>query len=293
MNRNRTYGLVLSILLIFGVMTYTSVREPSTLLNSRTSQSDYQWLRSTVATREGLDTLRISGSGALYEKPLLNVMKEVDALPHEIYIIDLSGDASLFTNGLPCRWFNWAVTEKGIEPKYSKHKSPNALKENYIWIMRRLVYPHPSNTRLETEQQMVERLGYHYQKFIVNRKHIYPPETIDRFINFVHELPEGAWLHFHCLAGCSRTTSMMIIYDIMKNGDKLPLDTIIERQWALGGSNMNDTSVWFWGSWKKELLEMRKAMLEDFYRYRNDPEAYGKIAWSEWFAKNATAKEPV
>jgi len=292
MKRSITYSAVLILTLSIGAFTYTAVREPFSLLNFRTSLSEYQQSRSQNVARDGLDSLRVSGSGELREIALQAGMKETGVQPNDIYVIDLSGDAQLYTDGRPFGWFNWISGEKGIEAAYSNSLTPNAIKNNYIWMMRRLVYPDPSTTRLETEQQLVERLGYHYQKFAVNRKHIYPPETIDQFLNFVNELPEGAWLHFHCYAGCSRTTSMMIIYDIIRNGDKLSLDTIMERHWALGGSNMNDTKPWFFGSWKADLLEMRKAMLSDFYRFRNDPEAYGKITWSEWFAKNGTAREP-
>lgn len=292
MKRRILYGGLLGILTAFVVLTYTSIREHPELLNFRTSQSEYQWSRSTTATRQGLENLRISGSGVIHERALLNGLKEAGVKPSDVYVLDLSGDATLYTDGRPFRWFNWVSTENGIEGKYAKKWTPIALKDDYKWFVRRLVYPHPSQTRIETEQQVVERQGFRYVQFMVNRKQIYPPETVDRFINFVHELPEGAWLHFHCDGGCSRTTSMMIMYDILKNGDKVPLNDIIERQWALGGTNINDTRPWIWSSWKKDLLEMRKAMIEDFYRYRNDPEGYGKISWSEWFAKNGTAKEP-
>ncbi len=292
MKRNRIFAALVVLVTVVCALTYTSVREPTSLLNFRTSHSEFQKSKKLDVARDGLDTLRISGSGQLREIAFVAGMKETGAKPSDIYVIDLSGDAQLYTDGRPFGWFNWSISEKGIEGVYSKRLTPSAFKENYVCMMRRLFYPNPSTTRLETEEQMVGRLGYHYQKFAVNRKHIYPPETIDQFLHFVNELPEGAWLHFHCYAGCSRTTSMMIIYDIIKNGDKVSLEAIMDRHWALGGSNMKDTKPWFFGSWKTELLQMRKAMLSDFYRYRNDPDAFGKISWSEWIAKNGTAKEP-
>ncbi len=292
MKRKRLYGALIALLSAAILLTITSVREHSTLLGFRTTNSDYQWWTFCAASREGLPNLRASGSGVIHEKALASGMKETGAKPSDIYVLDLSRDAQLYANGRPWRWFNWLPAAEGVKEPYAKGYGPISLKDDLKWFLRRLVYPRPADSVMETEQQVVERLGYHYQEFMVNKRHIYPPETIDRFINFVENLPENAWLHFHCDGGNSRTTTMLIIYDILRNGNKVPLDTIIQRQWALGGVDINDTTPWSGGTWKTEVLEMRKAMIEDFYRYRNDPEGYGKMTWAAWFAQNGTAKEP-
>lgn len=293
MTKKRIFSVLLALLLPVMAISYTSIREHHDLLGFRTSRSDYQWWVLTNASREGLESLRISGSGVLHEQSLFNSLKETGAQANDIYILDLSKDDQLYANGRPFRWFNWFPSADGVLAPYNDSYNPIALKDNFKWYVRRLVYPSPENSQIETEKQMVERMGYHYVEFTVDKRHIYPPETIDRFLAFVEDLPDDAWLHFHCDGGNSRTTTMMIIYDILHNGDTVPLDLIIARQYALGGVNINDTSKWWGGTWKQEILEMRKAMVEDFYRFRNDPEGFGKISWSEWFAKNGTAKEPV
>lgn len=281
------YSVLFALLGYVSYETYGYVLEDSSLKNFRTSYGPYDASRSAGASRVGLDSLRISGSGALRERTLLQGMKQTGAKPSDIYIIDLLGENETFIDGRPSHWFNWVVKDGVIEAPYKTSLSFSSLRDNWFWALRRALYPYPKKPHIESEEQMAHRMGYHYLNLSVVRKQLYPPKTVDLFIEFVQNLPPEAWLHFHCYSGCSRTTSLMIIYDILKNGDKVPFDEIVERQWALGGTNINDTKPRLFGAtWKKEALIKRKAMLEDFYTYRNDPEGYGKLTWSEWLEKN-------
>lgn len=58
---------------------------------------------------------------------------------------------------------------------------------------------------------------------------------VDYFINFVKNQPENTWLHFHCKARAGRTTTFMIMYDIIKNCNEVNLNDIIGRQIILSG----------------------------------------------------------
>lgn len=287
MKRKIIYVSLLALLGYGSYETYTHVTEVDVLRAFRTSQWAYDSSRSSNASREGLDNLRISGSGSLKERPLVKVMQQEGIKPSDIYIIDLSVESETFIDGRPGSWFNWVVTPKGIEAPYRTDLSFSNIRGNWFLFVRRALYAYPENPHIENEGQMAHRLGYGYLRLPVVRKQLLPPESIDTFMHFVEGLPQDAWLHFHCYGGSSRTTSFMIIYDILKNGDKLPFDQIVERQWALGGTNINDTKPRLFGAtWKKEGLVKRRNMLEDFYNYRNDPESYRKITWSQWLEKN-------
>ena len=61
--------------------------------------------------------------------------------------------------------------------------------------------------------------------------------TINDFIKFVQNTPKDSYLHFYCKAGVGRTTTFMILYDIMKNYNTVPLNDIIIRQVKLGHLN--------------------------------------------------------
>ena len=82
------------------------------------------------------------------------------------------------------------------------------------------------------------------------------------FINFVKSLPkESLRLHFHCAAGEGRSTTFLVMYDMMRNSTKVKLQDIFLRQYLLGGINfLNETS----NDWRKNYLEERKTFLGSF-----------------------------
>lgn len=67
------------------------------------------------------------------------------------------------------------------------------------------------------------------------------------FITFVNNQPENSWLHFHCKAGIGRTTTFMIMYDIMKNCNDVSLYDIITRQVILSKITEKDAAGFYLG----------------------------------------------
>lgn len=302
-NRSSSWRKLSYCLLVFGAIiglfVYSCLKDYTTLLQFRTTLSPYDWWAVTFSSespdRSGLDTLNMSGSGVIHENAIYHSFKDIPVSSDKIYVVNLTKVNQLYANGRPFRWFNWKQTPGGVEQPYyiiNKFKLNRfiRIKDNAKWALRRHFYPKPQDSLIETEAQMVSRMGYNYASFYVNRREVFPPETIDKFLEFVQNLPKGAWLHFHCDGGNSRTTTMMIFYDIIKNGQQLPLQVIVERQHDLGGIDVNDVQPRKGGTWKVKNLIMRKNLVEDFYRYVNDERGYGVIKWSEWFAVNGTAK---
>lgn len=284
---------ILFLILMLGSI-FLCIIEYKTLLNFRTSLSPYKTWSFSLPSREGLETLNISGSGVINEKALRHSLKKVPAHIETIYILNLTNQYEYYANGRPLRWFSWIKEGEIIrEPYYTlreiKH-SPFRLKDNIKLFLRRTFYPRPEDTKIETEQEMTQRMGLKYLSFYVDRREVFPPETIDQFIHFIEQLPPNSWIHFHCDGGNSRTTTLMIFTDILKNGKKVPLNTIIERHHALGGVDIYNTKSWKGGSWRHDKLIMRKKLVEDFYRFVNDPSGYGTLEWSEWFKNHGTAE---
>lgn len=279
---------------ISSLFVFLCLRDSPSLLQFRTTLSSYDWWTFSSPDRSGLETLNISGSGVLHENAVIQSFKGIPAPANKIYILNLTTENQLYANGLPFRWFAWKNTPTAVKERYfpiNKFKFNRIvrLKDNAKFWLRRHYYPRPADSLIETEEQMVTRLGYHYDSFYVNRREVFPPATIERFVDFVQKLPPDAWVHFHCDGGNSRTTTMMIFYDILKNGKTIPLDTIIERQYALGGVNVNDVNPRMGGTWKVQNLLLRKALVADFYRFVNDPNGYGVTKWSDWFKINGKA----
>ncbi len=288
---------------LIGLFVYSCLKDYTTLLQFRTTLSPYDWWTvmgsSDLPDRAGLDTLNMSGSGVIHENAIRHSFKDIPVSSDKIYVINLTTVDQLYANGRPFRWFNWKQNPDAPgevkQPYYAINKFKlNRLiriKDNAKWYLRRHYYPKLQDSFIESEEQMINRMGYHYASFYVNRREVFPPETIDQFLEFVRKLPVDAWLHFHCDGGNSRTTTLMIFYDIIKNGKQIPLQVIVERQHALGGVDINDVQPRKGGTWKIKNLIMRKNLVNDFYRYVNDEKGYGLTKWSEWFAVNGTAKD--
>ena len=70
---------------------------------------------------------------------------------------------------------------------------------------------------------------------------------VNYFMDIVKNNPENTWFHFHCKAGVGRTTTFMIMYDIIKNGNEVSLHDIIGRQLLLSGISPKDYVDFFIG----------------------------------------------
>lgn len=131
----------------------------------------------------------------------------------------------------------------------------------------------------QTERAVVEVLGVHYRRFSVT-DHKRPTDALlDEFIAFFEGLPQGAWLHFHCRGGAGRTSSFMIMVDILKNAKTDSLDKIINRSNKMGNSKkIFDISQI--ASNKLQDGIVRRDFLIKFYEYAKT--GYGEKTWSEW-----------
>ena len=66
-------------------------------------------------------------------------------------------------------------------------------------------------------------------------------DMVDYFIDIVKNQPKNSWFHFHCKEGIGRTSTFMIMYDMMKNYQSVSADEIIKRQLAL--ANYKESTI--------------------------------------------------
>lgn len=121
------------------------------------------------------------------------------------------------------------------------------------------------------EKELVMSQGLSYVQIPVKDGGIPTDDMVDHFIELVKSQPENSWLHFHCKAGVGRTTTFMVMYDIVKNHKEVSLDEIIQRQLALG--NVKPKNIY---------NNERINFLKKFYEYCNSNGDSYKIKWSEW-----------
>jgi len=135
--------------------------------------------------------------------------------------------------------------------------------------------------RASTERDVVEGAGAHYVRVTIT-DHTRPlDEEVDRFVLAVRALPENAWAHFHCEAGLGRTTTFMVLYDMLRNASRVSLDDIVGRQKILskGYDVLQPNEP---GNWKAPYAADRAAFVRAFYDYaRANPKGQRNL-WSEW-----------
>lgn len=264
------------LIIAIGVGIYFEVKDPSELRQFRRTDQ-YTFTNSeNPSLNIGLSDLNISGSARINLPSFRSLLADIK-LP--IYVIDLYGEPHCFIQGLPSRWY-------GYSPETFFTKKPKLPKLTQVrFLVRRFFRTGKllhQNQDVQSEKEMLEEAGYNYFEARYRRGDIPPHKVVDKIVHIFTNLPNPCWVHFHCSAGQGRTTVVMAMYDILKNGKKVSLETIIDRHSRMRGANLFDTTVWPNGSYTKEALEKRKNFIVHFYEYINDPKGYGTCSWTKW-----------
>lgn len=244
----------------------------------------------------GLNSLNISGSAQFSEGSLKNALTIVPS-HYPIYIIDLRQESHGFINGIPISWYvlenkiNQGLTDKQILAKeaaligtIAKQSTVtlNQISEKEEGRIKKSKALKISVKKAETEAMLSNRLKMIYHRIAVLDHYKPSDAAVDEFLAFIENLPPQVWLHFHCKGGKGRTTTFMILYDILKNGHFVSLEDIVARQVLLGGSKVFTISTSDKNLWKRQAAVERKAFIERFYQYATSEKGYSHCSWSEW-----------
>jgi hypothetical protein len=261
--------------------------------NFRTSNDPLNNSKGQTPASTGLRDLRASGSGEFTPESLKLLLARMQG---PVTVFDLRQETHIFVNELPVSWYashDWTNvgrsqenierdeaarvqsfkpgSEIDIRPGHPvKHGNGNSVAPQRVTI-----------ERASTERNVVEGAGAHYVRVTVT-DHARPLDSeVDRFIVAVRKLPENAWAHFHCEAGLGRTTTFMVLYDMLRNANRVPLEDIVGRQKILskGYDVLHPPDA---GDWKAPYAADRAAFIRAFYDYaRANPNGRPQL-WSEW-----------
>lgn len=265
--------------------------------NFRLCTDAFRGMEGDVAARQGLDTLGISGSGqpSAAAMPLLYArLKAAAPAGAVIYMVDLRQESHGYVDGVPVSWYelhNWAnngLTVPEVEADESARLS-GLVGQEFTAVplgnsdTKVLTAYTGIGRSVQTEKEAAEQAGFRYVRFAATDQVWPAPEAVDSFLRFYQSLPAGpVWLHFHCHAGHGRTTSFMVMYDILRNPG-LSLETIAQRQWLLGGANLLAGSLA--DNWQAEYANDRAAKLRLFYVYVQEQRPAGfAVSWADWLA---------
>ena len=247
--------------------------------------------------RASVGNLYSSGSAS----PSLDTMyrlKKTYGKNHSVYLIDLRQETHLLVNGLPISIFykqdaiNWGKTPAEIhthEINWSKQLAQAKQVTVNTLSKTKATFKGPKDPitlpikTIQTEAQAAHIAGLGYYRLYVPDYHPPTPLQVDYFLKLLQTLPPNAWLHFHCAAGKGRTTTFMVMRDILANAKKLPLEAIVKRQASIGGIDLLNPSKPSAYPWKSTYHAARRDFIRLFYRYVS--EAYPRLSFGTWVFK--------
>jgi len=225
-------------------------------------------------SRRGLDELLVSGSEQPSDSGLLN---DIRPLAKKVVVVDLRQESHGFVNDIPVSWYgpkNWAnlgLDEAGA--RRDEEARLSALQGKTIPLVRAITKDEDglvaeSRTDLVTvrstgtESELTALCGLDYARFAVSDHRAPSEQETSRFVAFFNSRPAGAWFHFHCHGGVGRTTTFMLLSDILRNGRELSLEDLVLRQHLLGGVDLfNHPSEGYKAPWYR----LRSEFIRAFY----------------------------
>ncbi len=232
-----------------------------------------------VLNTKGLSDLKAYGSGTIN---YLDFKKTFMGQEGSIHVVNLLSNDMYYYQDHCLRWYGLGYMQHNLGQHYFVHKP-------FKWAYRamiRFIYGTPPThdlSQLQTEGQIVRDLGAHYylplkdiEDWLGNQSYV------ENVIKIFESLPENDYLYAHCAHGRGRTTTILVMYDIFRNGKTVSLKDIADRHYCLGREDVLNTLLWKKGTWTQEGLNARKDLVERFYTFINDPQGYGHQSWTQW-----------
>lgn len=212
--------------------------------------------------------LPISGSHQYTTAQLAEILTKIPRQPEFIFFIDLREELHLMSEQ------NTTVSIQAAKANAYKGIKVTDIQDDEEAFSRKFL-------NFCTEEACVRSMGAQYLRIAITDASRPEDSDIDEFISFLRKIKNKGidyWLHFHCLLGLGRTTTLMAIYKMIESADDdLSLDDILREQHEIGGANL--AFMWYSPHSKKWIT-----FLEEFYAYSRAGFKQG-MSWSQWVSQ--------
>lgn len=230
----------------------------------------------------GLATLNIAGGGEFSRLGFEKIKQQIKS--RQLTVIDLRQESHGFLNGNAISWYGVANAENAglaaaeIEKRQaallSQLSTQNSAK--VAIILKKSADGHIAKSKIveflvhhvASEEEFVRARHAAYQRFYVQDYHAPNAAEVDNFVNMLSQIKPEQWLYFHCRGGRGRTTTFMVMYDMMHNAKEVSFEDILKRQAAIGGKDL--TKLPKKGSLKYKPAVQRLKFLKEFYDYAKE-----------------------
>jgi predicted protein tyrosine phosphatase len=246
----------------------------------------------------GLEKLRASGSRQFSGKGPAAILKRTGGAP--LLVLDLRGESHGFVGEDAVSWFasrDWANSDKtpeqisndesqllsalSTEPKITAQKVTEKNADGGIESSKRVTL---SAQTVQSEEQLVGVQGGSYARVYATDHLRFTDSQTDQLVAFWQNRPADRWVHVHCAAGDGRTTTELVMFDMLENASAVSLKDIVDRQEKLSGIDV--LSINTKPNWRHEGETERAQFVRRFYQYaREHPRGAGET-WSSWAARN-------
>lgn len=260
------------------VLDSHSTEKSSFLRNFRHFDPTMKEPKQNINTK-GLKELNISGSGQ-FERSNIDVIRKT-ANKFKVTVVDLREESHGFVNGMPISWktdknnANKGLTREQVIKK--EQEQLNSIEKNRPFTINPKGGKSTIAKSVESEEQLTKDNKMDYVRITVTDGQTPTNDMVDYFVNFAKTKVQdkNSYLHFHCKEGIGRTTTFMVMYDIMKNAPEVSFNDIIDRQVEL--SNLSDKNM------EKFPNPKRMELLTKFYEYvKANKSSNYQTSWSEY-----------
>lgn len=228
---------------------------------------------------------QLIGSGQFSEQQLQCVIEQVQV---PIWLVDLRQESHGFVNGHAISWYgqyNWANVDKTSQQIEQDEQQRLAELSLQPQICLGEVVKHPNalpsiaenKWQFEVQQvcneaELANRYGLAYTRFWLTDHQAPAATQIERFMTLISQRSKDTWFYLHCRGGAGRTTTFMLLYEMLLHAKQFSFSELLSRQHHLGGSDF--TKLPSINSYKYVHAVKRVETLQLFYEYCRTHDIY-------------------